>query len=81
VNRKIHKTQPTRSRDQPIVEFCQSTVFPCRENPNGDRYEKNRAAEIIDEVSSSISNWLRFADEAGVPHDLAKDIKKSLPVN
>ena len=45
---------------------------------DGAGIKKNRASEIIDEVSSSVSDWQRFADEAGVQNDLAKNIKKSL---
>jgi serine/threonine-protein kinase HipA len=40
---------------------------------------KNRANEIIDEVASARSDWLRFADEAGVRKDTADRIKKSSP--
>jgi hypothetical protein len=32
----------------------------------------------MDEVSSSVSNWLHFANEAGVQNNIAKNIKKSL---
>jgi serine/threonine-protein kinase HipA len=40
---------------------------------------KTRANEIIDEVASARSDWLRFADEAGVRKDTADRIKKSSP--
>ena len=39
---------------------------------------KNRANEIIGEVSSALSDWLRFADEAGVRNDTANNIQESL---
>jgi len=45
---------------------------------DGTGITKNRANEIIGEVSSALSDWLRFADEAGVRNDTANNIKESL---
>jgi hypothetical protein len=45
---------------------------------DGAGIAKNRANEIIGEVSSALSDWLRFADEAGVRNDTANNIKESL---
>ncbi|RKX34006.1 MAG: hypothetical protein DRP64_20435 [Verrucomicrobia bacterium] len=45
---------------------------------DGTGITKNRANETIGEVSSALSDWLRFADEAGVRNDTANNIKESL---
>ena len=45
---------------------------------DGAGITKTRANEIIGEVSSALSDWQRFADEAGVRNDTAKNIGKSL---
>ncbi len=45
---------------------------------DGAGIRKTRAVEIIDEVSASVLDWLRFADEAGVKKTIAKAINKSI---
>lgn len=45
---------------------------------DGAGIKKIRAHEIIDEVSAAVSDWRRFADEAGVQNALAINIKKTL---
>jgi serine/threonine-protein kinase HipA len=46
---------------------------------DGAGISRKRAGEIMDQVASSISKWLRVADEAGVRSHTAKTIGKSLP--